>query len=119
LRTKARSAVATSPATRISTVARFAPVSDATSVGRSCRGIWWFARFVATGSIQPVRAMAKSPFSVMYAAMPRNMNVMRAFKLPPPMRTSVLLPQPEPSVMPTPNRNPPRTYESQVTVGRT
>jgi len=34
--------------------------------------------------------------------------------LPPPMRTSVLLPQPEPSVMPKPNRNPPTTSDSKA-----
>jgi len=63
--------------------------------------------------------MAKSPLSVMYAAMPRNTNTMSDLRLPPPRRTSVLLPHPEPSVMPTPKRKPPRRYESQVKFGRT
>ena len=76
------------------------------------------ARSVATGSIQRVRQIANRPFSVMYAAMPRKTKTTTDFRLPPPTRTSVLLPQPEPSVMPTPKRNPPRMYESQVTFGR-
>ena len=54
----------------------------------------------------------------LYAAMPRNANTTTDFRLPPPMRTSVRLPQPLASVMPMPNINPPPTYESQVMFGR-
>ncbi len=54
----------------------------------------------------------------MYAAMPRNTHTTSDLRLPAPRRTSVLLPQPDPSVMPTPNRKPPSRYESQVTLGR-
>jgi hypothetical protein len=39
--------------------------------------------------------------------MPRNTNTTSDLRLPPPIRISVFEPQPEPSVMPTPNRKPP------------
>ena len=39
-------------------------------------------------------------------------------RLPPPMRTSVLLPQPEASTMPKPNSSPPTSAESQMKRGR-
>ena len=61
----------------------------------------------------------KSPFSVMYAAIPRQMKTTRDFRLPAPRRTRVLLPQPLPSVMPMPKRKPPNRYESHVTLGLT
>ena len=38
------------------------------------------------------------------------------FRLPPPTRISVLLPQPEPSVIPTPNSRPPTIADSQATL---
>jgi hypothetical protein len=71
------------------------------------------------GSIQRVRQIANNPFSVMYAAMPRNVKTTRDLRLPPPIRTRVLLPQPLPSVMPTPKRKPPSTYETHLTLGCT
>ena len=119
MKTNARSAPATTRATTSSTGPRLAPLHDEMRVGRSCRGKLCVARSMATGSIQLVRQIAKSPFNVMYAAMPRKVKTTSDFRLPPPMRTSVLLPHPEPSVMPTPKRNPPRRYESQVKLGRT
>ena len=51
--------------------------------------------------------------------MPRQMNTTSDFRLPAPRRTSVLLPHPLPSVMPTPKRKPPSAYESHVTLERT
>ena len=65
-----------------------------------------------TGSRAAVRHSAKTPFSVMKPEIPMKTKTISDFRLPPPMRISVLLPQPEPSVMPNPNRNPPTTSES-------
>ncbi len=48
----------------------------------------------------------------MYADSPRNTNTTTDFRLPPPMRTSVLLPHPEPSTMPKPNISPPTSADS-------
>ena len=53
----------------------------------------------------------------MYAAMPATRNTTTDLRLPAPIRISVLEPQPEPSVMPTPNRIPPTMYDSQVKFG--
>ncbi len=118
LNTKASNAIDTTPATRISLARAPMPVAAAKRAGRSWRGRLDAARFVATTSIHWVRHTANRPFSVMYAAMPRKAKTTSDFRFPAPMRISVLLPQPEPSVMPTPKRNPPRMYDSQVTLGR-
>ena len=65
-----------------------------------------------TGSSAAVRHSANNPFSVMNAEIPMNTMTISDFRLPPPILISVLLPHPEPSVMPKPNRNPPTTSES-------
>src|SRR5712692_6342054 len=83
------------------------------SEGRS----WPGARVSDAFSSTPTRNAPSRPRSVMYAAMPRNTYTMADFRLPAPMRISVFEPQPEPSVMPTPKRKPPRTYDSQVKLG--
>ena len=77
-----------------------------------------FAKSMVTGSSQFTRAMPNKPFSVMYAEMPRNTSTTSDFKLPPPMRTKVRLPQPEASVMPMPNIIPPTICASQMKRGR-
>jgi hypothetical protein len=89
------------------------PVAAAASEPRS----WPCASVTEAFSSTPTRNAPNRPRSVMYAAMPRNTNTMSDLRLPPPMRISVLEPQPEPSVMPTPNRNPPTRYESHVKLG--
>ena len=46
------------------------------------------------------------------AATPITINTISDFKLPPPSRTRVLLPQPDDSTMPKPNINPPTTADN-------
>ena len=53
----------------------------------------------------------------MYAETPRNTSTTSDFRFPAPARSSVLLPQPEASVMPKPNRKPPMMCESHDTRG--
>ena len=62
-----------------------------------------------------VRQTANNPRSVMYAAMPIITNTIHDFKFPAPARISVLLPQPDASVIPKPKRNPPTMAETQAT----
>ncbi len=69
------------------------------------------------GSSALTRHTAKRPFSVMYAEMPSTTITITDFRLPAPARISVLLPQPEASVIPKPNRKPPTRQESQRTCG--
>ena len=69
----------------------------------------------ATRSTVEVRNTAVMPRSVAKAATPMTKKTTRDFKLPPPMRTSVLLPQPEASTMPKPNRPPPTRADNQIT----
>ena len=57
------------------------------------------------------------PFKVAKAEMASTRNTTSDFRLPPPMRTSVLLPQPEASTMPKPNSAPPVRAESQTNFG--
>ena len=59
---------------------------------------------------------ANTPFSVMYAATASTISTTSDFRLPAPRRISVLLPQPDASVMPTPNSNPPTTCDSHGTL---
>jgi hypothetical protein len=72
------------------------------------------ATSMRNGSSAAVRQSAKRPFSVMYAEIAKNASTTSDFRLPPPRRISVLLPQPEPSVMPKPNRKPPTASDSQA-----
>ena len=60
------------------------------------------------------RNTAVMPFKVAKAAMPITMKTTIDFKLPLPMRTSVLLPQPEASTIPKPNIKPPTMAEAQA-----
>ncbi len=57
------------------------------------------------------------PRMVAKAAMPSARNTTTDFRLPPPMRTSVLLPQPDASTMPKPNSAPPTRADSQIQRG--
>src|SRR5258706_16384149 len=91
----------------------FDPPKPAARDGRS----WPVDKLIAAFSSTATRNAPRMPRSVMYAAMPAKMNTTTDLRLPPPMRISVFEPQPEPSVMPTPNRNPPTTYESHVKFG--
>ena len=63
-----------------------------------------------------MRQTANSPLSVMYAAMPSTTRTTSDLRLPAPARISVLLPQPDESVMPKPNRKPPTRLDSQATL---
>src|SRR5690606_38283915 len=63
------------------------------------------------------RQTPNSPFSVTYAEIASTTNTMTDFRLPPPMRISVLLVQPEASVMPTPNSKPPTRFDSHRKFG--
>lgn len=60
---------------------------------------------------------AVMPRIVAKAAMPSTKNTTSDLRLPPPMRTSVLLPQPEASTMPKPNIAPPTSADSQMKRG--
>ena len=51
----------------------------------------------------------------MYAAIPITISTMSDFRLPPPMRISVLLPHPDASVMPKPKNAPPTRCDSHGT----
>ena len=95
--------------------ARPAPVAAASSVGRSCpRRAASSATLVDRGHARPPPVM---PRSVANAARPSTRSTTSDFRLPPPMRTSVLLPQPEASTMPKPNIRPPTTSDSQISRG--
>ncbi|MDT4872456.1 hypothetical protein FQZ97_1076410 [compost metagenome] len=61
------------------------------------------------------RSTAVTPRKVAKAAMPMMKKTTSDFKLPAPMRTKVLLPQPDASTMPKPNKSPPTMAESQIT----
>ena len=61
------------------------------------------------------RSTASTPLKVAYAANPMTKKTVSALRLPPPIRTSVLLPQPEASTIPTPNSTPPDRADSQIT----
>ncbi len=67
------------------------------------------------GSSALTRHTANSPFSVMYAEMPSTSITTTDFRLPAPARISVLLPQPDASVMPMPNSRPPAMHDSHRT----
>ncbi len=57
------------------------------------------------------------PRNVAKAATPSTTKTTSDLRLPPPMRTSVLLPQPDASTMPKPNIRPPTMADSQVRRG--
>ncbi len=86
------------------------PVAAASSDGRSCPA------GVATNTASTVarRTTAVMPLSVANAATPSTTKTTTDFKLPPPMRTSVLLPQPDASTMPKPNIAPPTSADSHM-----
>ncbi len=67
------------------------------------------------GSSPFARGGANTPFSVMYADSPRKISTISDFMLPAPTRISVLLPQPDASVIPKPNRKPPTRFDSHGT----
>ena len=69
---------------------------------------------MATLSSAATRTTAVMPFNVAKAATPMTTNTTTDLRLPPPMRTSVLLPQPEDSTMPKPNKEPPTRADSQM-----
>ncbi|MCY1229808.1 hypothetical protein D9M72_421960 [compost metagenome] len=85
------------------------PVPCASSDGRSCV----VGSVSATASTVLTRTTPNRPRSVMYADSPRNTNTTSDFRLPAPMRTSVLLPHPDASTMPKPNISPPASADSQ------
>jgi hypothetical protein len=89
------------------------PNAAAASAGRS----WPTANSIATRSTVATRSTAVMPRSVANAARPSTMKTTSDFRLPPPMRTSVLLPQPDASTMPKPNSRPPAMAESQFRRG--
>ena len=76
----------------------------------------WRRTSIRHGSRPTVRQTANRPLSVMYAAMPSTTRTTQDLRLPAPARISVLLPQPEESVMPKPNRKPPTSADSQATL---
>ena len=88
----------------------------AASPGRSDVAAPSAAKSKRTGSRPVARQTPKIPRSVMYAETPRNTSTTSDLTLPPPMRISVLLPQPDASVMPKPNRKPPSSIDSQFTL---
>src|SRR5574343_847610 len=67
-----------------------------------------------TLSTVPTRNTAVTPRMVAKAAMPITANTTTPLRLPPPMRTSVLLPQPDANTMPKPNSAPPNKADSQM-----
>ncbi|MNQ33615.1 hypothetical protein D3C85_470490 [compost metagenome] len=73
----------------------------------------FIARSMCTASTVATRSTAVMPFSVAKADTPMSTSTTSALRLPPPRRTSVLLPQPEDSTMPTPNSRPPTSAASQ------
>src|SRR6185312_4192038 len=72
-------------------------------------------KWMRTGSRPYARTPANTPFSVMYAAAASTTSTISDFRLPAPSRMSVLLPQPDASVMPAPNSSPPTTFDSHGT----
>ena len=109
-------ALKTTPANVMRSVLTPRPL-PANSDGRSCPFIPCAARFRVTGCSSETRNWPNSPRSVIYAEMPRNTYTTSDLRLPPPTRIRVLLPQPEPSVMPIPKSAPPTTNESHVKFG--
>ena len=77
------------------------------------------SKFTATGCSQSTRHCPNNPRSVIQADSPRNTATTTDFRLPVPMRISVLLPQPEPRVMPMPNSSPPTRCDSHIRFGPT
>ena len=57
------------------------------------------------------------PFSVAKALSPSTVTTTSDFRLPPPTRTRLLLPQPDASTMPKPNIRPPTTADSHSSRG--
>ncbi|MCY1551324.1 hypothetical protein D9M68_876440 [compost metagenome] len=68
----------------------------------------------ATRSSVLTRTTASTPRSVAKAANPMTKNTTRDLRLPAPMRSSVLLPQPDASTMPNPNSAPPTSADNQM-----
>ena len=68
----------------------------------------------AIRSTVATRSTAVMPLSVAKAAIPITAKTTTDFRLPPPIRTSVLLPQPDDRTMPKPNMPPPMSAESQM-----
>src|SRR4029453_16544677 len=69
------------------------------------------------GSSALTRHTAKRPFNVMYAEMPSPSITTTDFRFPAPARISVLLPHPDASVIPKPNRKPPRRHDTHLPCG--
>ena len=72
---------------------------------------------IRTGSSAVARHTTNTPFNVMYAEMPMKTRTISDLRLPPPIRIKVLLPQPEASAIPNPNRKPPTSIDSHATRG--
>ena len=67
-----------------------------------------------TLSTVATRTTAVRPLIVANAASPITNKTTSALRLPPPSRTSVLLPQPDDSTMPRPNKKPPEAADNQA-----
>src|SRR5207244_3628881 len=110
---KTNTAIAAATTSGTHNFARTPRPHDAASVPRSLLGAPTSKR---NGSRPFTRHGANAPFNVIYAAMPRNVSTTNDFRLPAPARISVLLPQPDASVVPKPKRNPPRRCDSHGTL---
>ena len=105
----------TRPITRSAVAAALLP---ATIAPRSCPVL----SVIAMGRIQlknntdiRVWSVPGKGYIIKYDTIAIMANTISDFKLPPPSLTRVLLPQPLASVMPIPNRTPPRIFSAQIT----
>jgi hypothetical protein len=89
------------------------PTAPPSSEGRSCPA----GRVTNTRSTVSTRSTAVMPFIVANALRPSSSTTTSDFRLPPPTRTRLLLPQPDASTMPKPNISPPTTDDSHSTRG--
>ena len=80
---------------------------------------WVVGKVTATASSVATRNTARMPRSVNHAKTPITSSVTSARRLPAPTRSSVLLPQPDASVMPKPKVSPPTMCDSQISLGAT
>ena len=104
----------TNSATPMSAAAMLAALPDnPISDGKSCV----VGKVTATLSRAHTRNTPRMPRSVNHAKMPITKIVTSARRLPEPTRISVLLPQPDASVMPNPNASPPTMCDSQMSFG--